>query len=66
MTITNLQSNLDLQLIVTCDSSVVKGYVLTSDIKSLDQTELKFDTNKYNCGDKVRIQQNRAAAIFLI
>jgi hypothetical protein len=53
--ITNLQSSLDLQVIVTCDSSVVKGYVLTSDIKSLDQTGLKFDTNKYNCGEKVRI-----------
>ena len=62
----NLEDNLDLQAIVTCDSSAVKGYLLTADISTLDQKSFKFDTSKYTCGDKARIQQKKIAAIILI
>jgi hypothetical protein len=43
------------------------GYLITADITSLEQKDPpKFETSKYSCGDKARIQQNKAAAIILI
>lgn len=55
MGVKNIENNLDLQLIATCNSSIITGYVLTTDITSETQKNFTFDTNKYSCGDKVRI-----------
>jgi hypothetical protein len=57
LAVQNLQKDLDLQAVITCDSSVVTGYVLSADVTtSQDLSKLKIDTSKYSCGDKVRIQ----------
>ena len=54
----NLENNLDLQVIVSCDGNNVKGYLLTAEVNSVSQDIFKIDTATYSCGDKVRIQQN--------
>ena len=51
---------------MTCDSSLVKGYVLTTDVTSIEQVKFKYDTSMYTCGDKVKIQQNKGVVIVLI
>ncbi len=56
MGVKNKENNLDLQMSATCDNSIITGYLLTTDIASETQTTFTFDTNKYSCGDKVRIQ----------
>ncbi len=66
MGIQNLENNLDLQIIITCDSSLVKGYLLTGDVTLSEQTNFKLDTSKYSCGDKIRVQQNKGAIVVLI
>ena len=60
---------------VKCDSSVVKGYGFTADAPTVTSKNYdeyfkwdyyKITTTKYTCGDKVRIQSNKAVAIVLI
>jgi len=58
LVVRNMQNNIDLELKTYCDSKVVKGYVLTTDITSSTQTEFKYDTKSYNCGDVIRVIQN--------
>ena len=55
-----------MQATVTCDSSVVKGYLLTSEITIIGQKLLKYDTSEYTCGDRVRIEQMKGVYIILI
>ncbi len=53
--VANLEDGLDLQLIVTCDSSLVVGYSLSGEVNPDLKGVEKITTNKYGCGDKVRI-----------
>ena len=63
----NIEDGLDLQLIITCDSSQVVGYSILTDV-SFDPSAppSAITTTKYSCGDKVRIQQNKAGGVILI
>ena len=51
----NIEKNSDLQMIVTCDSSAVTGYLLTTEVIAESQINFNIDTSKYSCGDRVRI-----------
>ena len=66
MVIRNLENNLDVQIIASCDGNNVKGYVLTADVTSLTDMPTNIETKEYSCGDRVRIQQNKGALIILI
>ena len=66
MGVYNTEPNLDLQLTATCDSSVVTGYVLTTEVVADYQINYNIDTSKYTCGDRVRIQQDKAALLILV
>ena len=56
-----------MQLIVTCDSSLVAGYVLSGDLNPDSEEGVTNEaTDKYSCGDKVRIKQRRAIGVILI
>ncbi len=63
--VANLEVGLDLQLIVTCDSSLVVGYALPNDLNA-DSKEKPTKTDNYSCGDKVRIKEASTIAVVLI
>ena len=64
--VSNLEPDLDLQLIVTCDSSFVTGYGLLADQNPATEEISKLDIASYKCGDKLRISQNKFGAVVLI
>ncbi len=64
--ISNLEYSLDLQVIVTCDSSLVTGYFVNYDKNNETEEISNPATSKYKCGDRVRIQQNKFGSITLI
>ena len=56
-----------MQLIVTCDSSLVVGYVLSGDLNpESEEGPTNKATENYSCGDKVRIKEKRAIGLILI
>ncbi len=68
-----MQSQLDLQIVVTCDSNLVKGYLVTVPMlpPAVNKTEglpdlTKIDTSSFSCGDRVRVKEQEAALIILI
>ena len=56
-----------MQLTVTCDSSVVVGYVLSADLNpDTEDGPTNTATEKYSCGDNVRIKEKRTIGVILI
>ena len=66
MALYNVQPNLDLQVIITCDSTAVVGYLLTTDIVAETEINYSIKTSTYKCGERVRIREKEAAMIILI
>ena len=50
---------------VTCDSSVVVGYLVANENLSAKDNS-KIVTTKYSCGDKVRVKTDGGAVLVLI
>ena len=73
MLLSNEQNQLDLQITITCDQNLVKGYLVTAPIfpPAVNETRgeldfTKIDTTSYSCGNRVRVKQQEAAVIILI
>jgi hypothetical protein len=55
-----------MEMIVTCNSSVVNFYLMTGYLGAGNEVYNKAAYYNYTCGDRIRIQANKVAWIVLV